>query len=276
MGLFRKKKPEFRIVVSETGEISASATENSNIAAQAPQYEYQPPIDNREAICPNCNGRLKKIPGAKTKCPLCSKYMFVRTDPHSRTRLVVTEEGAETIDDEIAKLNGTWGDRLQEKQRLAKTKADLKLKFGGQEPSKDDIEWSIAIQDSMTYAKERLWSSYALNQAKKAQLLEKRGKSKGALELFLEVAFLEHNGVQESYADPATRKMMAEIGHQEFEPESANLPPYSLSDIQRLMKSLELNIDTVESIFLTQAAKVKIGKLPISPIASWSYLKGLL
>ena len=275
MGLFRKReRPEDILEVTPINNgytfFSDSPTKDTS------EYVYMPPVDAREAKCPNCQGTLKKVPGSKTKCPLCGEFMFVRTDPHTRTRVVVTEAGAEHIDDETAKLNGTWEDRLKEKQKVAKAKAELTKKFGGVEPSKEDLEWSLAIKDSIEYAKKHWWSSYALNQNKKAGMLLKRGKTKLALELFLQVAYLEHNGVQESESDAASRKMMAEIGFKEFDPDNANLPPYSISDIRALFKELDLNIDTVESLFIAEMKKVKIGKLPISPEESWLYIKTLL
>jgi hypothetical protein len=107
-------------------------------------------------------------------------------------------------------------------------------------------------------------------------MLRKRGKTKLALELFLQVAYLEHNGVQESESDAATRKMMAEIGFKEFDPENANLPPYSIRDAKALIRELDLNLDTVESLYITEMKKVKIGKLPITPEESWDYIKSLL
>jgi hypothetical protein len=128
----------------------------------------------------------------------------------------------------------------------------------------------------MEYAKKHWWSSYALNQSKKAGMLHKRGKPKLALDLYLQVAYLEHNGVQESEADAASRKMMAEIGFKEFDPDKANLPPYSIDNVKTLIKELDLNLDTVESLFITEMNKVRIGKLPISPAESWDYIKTLL
>jgi hypothetical protein len=275
VGIFRKKKtPRESIELppqnSDMTRAYVPAAENNS------DYVYVPPIDSREAICPNCQGALKKVPGSKTKCPLCGEFMFIRTDPHTRIRVVVTEAGAEQIDDEIAKLNGTWEDRLKEKKKIAKAKAELTKKFGGVEPSKEDLEWNLAIKDSIEYAKKHWWSSYALNQNKKAEMLLKRGKQKLALELFLQVAYLEHNGVQESEADAASRKMMAEIGFKEFDPDKANLPPYSMSDVKVLIKELNLNLDTVESLFVAEMKKLKLGKLPISPEESWKYIKTLL
>jgi len=275
MGFFRKKeRPEDIIGLTPINNSSNSVNEQPSDYGST--YVYVPPVDNREAKCPNCQGVLKKVPGSKTKCPLCGKFMFIRTDPHTRTRVVVTEDGAEHIDDETAKLNGTWEDRLKEKQKIAKAKAELTKRFGGVEPSKEDLEWNLAIKDSMEYAKKHWWSSYALNLNKKAGILHKRGKPKLALNLYLQVAYLEHNGVQESEADAASRKMMAEIGFKEFDPDKANLPPYSINDIKTIIKELDLNIDTIESLFLTEMGKVKIGKLPISPIESWEYIKTLL
>jgi hypothetical protein len=275
MGFFRKKKASQEGLELKTQE-SVRARAYVPIVENNSDLVYVPPLDARESQCPNCQGVLKKIPGSKTKCPLCGKFMFIRTDPHTRTRVVVTEEGAEHIDDETAKLNGTWEDRLKEKQKIAKAKAELTKKFGGVEPSKEDLEWNLAIKDSMEYAKKHWWSSYALNQNKKAEMLLKRGEEKLALELFLQVAYLEHNGVQESEADAASRKMMAEIGFKEFDPDKANLPPYSINDVKALIKTLDLGLDTVESLFVAQVKKVKIGKLPISPEESWNYIKTLL
>ena len=274
MGLFRKKKEPQEILGTPGNVVTANAYVQAD--ENATDYVYVPPIDTREAKCPNCQGALKKVPGSKTKCPLCGEFMFIRTDPHTRTRVVVTEAGAEHLDDETAKLNGTWEDRQKEKQKIAKAKAELTKKFGGVEPSKEDLEWNLAIKDSMEYAKKHWWSSYALNQNKKAEMLLKRGKTKLALELFLQVAYLEHNGVQESESDAASRKMMTEIGFKEFDPDNANLPPYSISDVKALIEELDLNIDTVETLFIAEMKKVKIGKLPISPEASWSYIKTLL
>lgn len=275
MGLFRKReRPEDIVGVTPINNGFTSVSEPS--IENNSSYVYVPPIDSREAKCPNCLGILKKVPGSKTKCPLCGKFMFIRTDPHTRTRVVVTEDGAEHIDDETAKMNGTWEDRLKEKQKIAKAKAELTERFGGVEPSKEDLEWNLAIKDSMEYAKKHWWSSYALNQNKKAGMLHKRGKPKLALNLYLQVAYLEHNGVQESEADAASRKMMAEIGFKEFDPDKANLPPYSINDVKALIKELDLNVDTIESLFLTEMGKVKIGKLPISPNKSWEYIKTLL
>ena len=56
------------------------------------------------ASCPHCNTPLDLIPERKKKCPSCGQYIFVRTRPPDRQRILVTEQGAKRIDDEWAKI----------------------------------------------------------------------------------------------------------------------------------------------------------------------------
>jgi hypothetical protein len=69
-------------------------------------WEERPkPLDARQAICPLCEEKLKKIPGAKTKCPSCGDFIYVRTDPKTNSRILVSENRANEIDDEWGELN---------------------------------------------------------------------------------------------------------------------------------------------------------------------------
>ncbi len=53
--------------------------------------------DQRKAKCPSCDQALAKIPGSKTKCPHCGVFMYIRTRPRDRARVVVTKAGADQI-----------------------------------------------------------------------------------------------------------------------------------------------------------------------------------
>jgi hypothetical protein len=89
------------------------------VESNTPERE-EPWPDLRKAECPNCFHELVKIPGSKTKCPFCLKFMYVRSSPLTRTREVVTEQQVELIDDEWARRNGTWEERVLEKQQKSK------------------------------------------------------------------------------------------------------------------------------------------------------------
>lgn len=78
--------------------------------------------DERKAECPYCNKTLSKIPGAKTKCPHCDNFMFIRTRPKDNARIVVTENDADKIDEEWSIANGTYDSFVAEKKIMRRKK----------------------------------------------------------------------------------------------------------------------------------------------------------
>jgi DNA-directed RNA polymerase subunit M/transcription elongation factor TFIIS len=234
---------------------------------------YIPPKDDRQAICPSCSSLLEKIPGSKTKCKSCGEYMFVRTEPHSRTRVVVNAKQAEEIDDEIAKINGTFEERIAEKNRKLEIEIDLTKKFKGKKPSNEDINWRILVQDTLSYAKKHWWASYALNNARKGDEFFSRGKVKEAIGSYIVYTYLELNGAQDFGEDAASRKILTELGFKEFDPEKSKFPQSGVEQIIKFAKILKLNTDSLESIFYENCKSIKIGVLPISPELAWEKLK---
>lgn len=50
--------------------------------------------------CPYCNNNLSKTPQRKTKCPNCNNFIYVRTDPHTQKKVLLTEDGVKKIEKE--------------------------------------------------------------------------------------------------------------------------------------------------------------------------------
>jgi len=69
-----------------------------------PKYET---LGNTELVCPYCAKPLDKMPGRKTKCQFCANYMYVRTRPADKKRVVVTEQDAAKIDEQWKIESGT-------------------------------------------------------------------------------------------------------------------------------------------------------------------------
>lgn len=266
MGIFNRKKNEPQITIS-IAETPVSS-----------DYVYVPPEDDRKAICPNCQGQLKKVPGAKTKCPLCGFYMFVRTDPHTRKRLVVTEAQAEAIDDEIAKLNGTYEIRLAEKQRKEKVKSDLKKSFKGKEPSEQDIEWRILNQDSIKYAKSKDWISYMSNRGHMADILANSGKLKDALRTYIEVAFFALNGASDvSIGLGMDAKTKKEWGLIEFNPgDEVSLSYFPQRGLNEVIAKLELSDHDVRAEFESVCTSKRMAGLPLKFDSAWPLIQEMI
>lgn len=127
-------------------------TATVSVTLVQPQNDYVPPADKRTNICPNCGATLAKVPGAKTKCPHCGRFMYVRTDPHINARVVVGEDDLEAVDDAIAVANGTWEERKASKAHRAKATADLTKSFGFA-PSEADVTWRVLNEDFLDAVK---------------------------------------------------------------------------------------------------------------------------
>ncbi|OGN90711.1 MAG: hypothetical protein A2158_03860 [Chloroflexi bacterium RBG_13_46_14] len=70
------------------------------------EQEGKETLGNTEPTCPYCSQSLVKMPGKKTKCPSCGKFMYVRTRPSDRKRVIVTEQDAAKIEEQWAIKNG--------------------------------------------------------------------------------------------------------------------------------------------------------------------------
>jgi len=99
--------------------------------------------DERKAECSYCHKALSKIPGSKTKCPHCGEFMFVRTRPKDNVRVAVTKEEADKIDEEWTIVTGTHDIFIAEKEAFTNEKEILKKRFGGKEPSDNDVKWGL-------------------------------------------------------------------------------------------------------------------------------------
>jgi len=148
--------------------------------------------DQRTAACPNCGVQLKKVPGAKTKCPDCGEYMFVRTDPRINARVVVTVEQADVIDLEWAKLNGTYDDIMHERHRLEQIRVRLGPGF-----SEADVQWGALNERTLEAVRDGRWYDYTTLRFEMGEHLRERGSLEHAGECYLAATYLELNGPQD-------------------------------------------------------------------------------
>ena len=73
---------------------------------EAPEMEGIGEIDQ----CPYCNEKLEKIPTRKSKCPHCKEYIYSRTRPSDRKKILIRE-------DQIKELEKEWSKYYEEKEK---------------------------------------------------------------------------------------------------------------------------------------------------------------
>lgn len=221
--------------------------------------------DERKAECLYCHKALEKIPSRKTRCPFCGKYMLIRTEPKNYIRSVVTEEGAEKIDEDWSIVNGTHDVYIAEKMQTEREKEILKKRFG-KEPRGNDIEWSVLNRSLIEHARHKDRGLYRNTRFEMAEILRKDMKLEDALQAYLEVCYLDLNG-------PNNRSGMDKELLKEFpvfDPEMAFLAPAVIDIIRRLIKKLKIDKNNAKSIFIAHSLKIqKSLKLPLSAENCW-------
>ena len=60
---------------------------------------------HKEILCPYCNDSLEQEPKKKKQCPHCKNFIYVRTSPSTRKKILVTEEGTKEIEKEWNKVS---------------------------------------------------------------------------------------------------------------------------------------------------------------------------
>jgi uncharacterized Zn finger protein (UPF0148 family) len=101
-----------------------------------------------QSICPYCGVTLEKRPQRKKKCPSCGNFIYVKTLPTTREKVLVTESQAEEIEKQWAAMyeRRKWRDTLasygiseadydKEKLRLARQL--------GREVKDREIAWTL-------------------------------------------------------------------------------------------------------------------------------------
>jgi DNA-directed RNA polymerase subunit RPC12/RpoP len=234
-----------------------------NISNQQPKQK-----DDRKAECPNCHKILSKIPGAKTKCPYCDDFMFVRTRPKDNIRVVVTKAEAEKIDEEWTIVAGTRDIFVAEKEEFEKEKEMLQKRFGGKEPSDNDVRWGLLNKQLLEHIKNGDWGLYRNAKFKMAEILRGEMRLKEALRTYFEVYYLDLNGPNNlgGITDPEILKEFPAFNPEDF----GFLAPGISELIALLAKRLNLNKEELKKIFIENNSRVeKYLRLSISPEQAW-------
>ncbi len=215
--------------------------------------------------CPYCNKKLEVIPKAKKKCPHCGKYIFSRTRPLDRKKVLIREDQKEALEKEWEKYHAQKeGESLTEDSQYMEAKKELKKQFG-KEPSVNDIKWRKIAKEEMKNVKERQWGLYRNNQLDKVNILSKEGKHLQALESLLFICYLDING--------ANNVCLGFKDDKDFDPSTAFLAPGIIHMVNEESGQISYNEKKIKELFFKVAEKYISIKVPVSPEKAWKKLK---
>jgi hypothetical protein len=225
-------------------------------------------IGNLNDVCPYCSSKLNRRPQKKKKCAQCGNYIYVRTRPTDRKRVLVTEKQIEEIEDQWSKLLMARAPRIQKQEVFDDAKKILAAKFG-REPADSDVIWSLLKKEIITYTSSHQWGLYRNTLFEMGELLRSKNKWSCALDRYLEVCYLDLNGGS-NYGDLRnirTESLLDTNGRQikEFDPERGELVSGVLQRIDQILEHfVDLNRAELREKFLNVTARrEKSLKLPM-------------
>lgn len=227
-------------------------------------------IGNTDPICPYCSKPLDKMPSRKKSCPHCGKFMYVRTRPVDKQRVLVTEDGVKDIEKQWAAIHARQrAMQFVEQEEFEKEKEILASRFG-REPPDNDVLWALHNKHLLEHTRMNNWGLYRNTRLGMAELLMSEGKRRQALDTYLEVAYLDAN-------EPNNRGGMSSPDllreFPPFTPESAVMAPGIVSEIETLGQELGLSEVDLRDAFLAVAERVHRNlNLPLKPDAGWHRL----
>lgn len=227
--------------------------------------------------CPHCMRTLNKIPKRKSKCPHCKEYIYSRTRPLDKKKVLVTEEQKDAIELEWTRFyEAREQAELMENDDYATAKKELAQRFG-KEPSINDVKWRVYNQKTLDLAVQRQWGLYRNNKLDMAKLLQKEGKNKQALSLFLEICYLDLNGCRNIgivNGKPMSKQECETIGAKDFDSSIAFLAPGIISMLKDEIKNLGLTMNQVKQMFIEENKRTKPLKImPLTPEDAWGLLR---
>jgi len=235
-------------------------------------------IGNPDPICPYCGKLLKKKPLRKMKCPGCSNYIYIRTRPSDREKVLVTGSQVLLIEEQQAEqsaINYGYHDKYLEEKKEFETEKDRMAKIYGSEPSYADVKLSICRKELEVHVNQNKWGLYRNAKFKMAETLKWENKLEEALSLYLEICYLDINGPSNIGPVLSDSKFLKE--YPPFNPKYGLFAPGILNRIVIINRELKLNDSEIKEIFFNAAKPQQNAlALPISTENAWTMLESEL
>jgi len=209
-------------------------------------------VGNESAICPYCQSELEKFPCRKKKCPTCKEFIFVRTRPSDNKKILIREDQIIEVEELWSIKNGTHDNFLEDRRKFSKQKESLTSAIG-REPTENEVNLELLNQELASYAKDYQWGLYRNAKLSIGTILKKEGKLEEALNLYLQVCYIDLNGPNNCCThDP---ELLAEFPP--FDLDDAFLAPGVVSYIDDIMHKMELNFKIVKARFVFESENLR-------------------
>jgi DNA-directed RNA polymerase subunit RPC12/RpoP len=216
--------------------------------------------------CPYCGVVLERMPKRKTRCRDCGQYIFVRTRPQDRQKVLLRES-------ELAELERQWVEDAEKKPHIRPRPVEVREKVVealtqqfGRAPSDSDVLWRIFNEERLQYSSSESWGLYTQVNFEMGELLMSEGKPEAALAQYINAYILISNGPMN------IDRELVQSGYARFSGEGPPAPNY-VKRIDQMLKQSALPNEKFKDLFFSSAQLLQRDlQLPLSPEASWDQL----
>lgn len=254
----RKPKPDVEITITTRGGHGRTSKDAPGLTK-----DFGVTTPN----CPHCGHEFEKMPARKRKCPGCKQSFLVRTRPADDKKILVTEPELRIVDEQWAIRNGHWHEFIEHRNRRDGVRDQLRVRFGGKEPSDGDVEWAILNEDSMAAATLGQWGKYADLGCQMGRRLFREKKYEDAIRQALISGYVQVNGPVDDYTMEGAKRPSS------FAPgELGDLRASSAADLlDDCCAALSEDPRRYQEQFLTEADQMaKSGIFPLKPKKAWA------
>lgn len=256
----------------ENSKVLKNETSNYNNVIQDKEY-----LTNYEAyekwLCPYCQHHFEKEVTRKRKCPECQNTFLVRTHFASKRKMILKEEQLDNYEKQretfyknkwIEDFFKRYGTTLEEEKR--------KSASGSSYPY--DIAWGMLNRVAMENVTNMQWGLFRNVRMDMGDLLKQEEKPQKSLRFYLEVCYLDINGVTNTTTNPQLLKEFPPFRPKDF----GFLAPGILSYIELLSEDLNIGLEELKILFIEHNNRSYNDNqlVPIKPEKAWITLENEL
>jgi hypothetical protein len=190
------------------------------------------------------------MPGRKKKCVACGSYIYVRTRPSDRRRVLVTEAQAAALEEQ-------WNAYHQQ----------VELSRWDEPGLTADQQWAKCNSDQMAHAANGNWGLFCNTRLHMANILHREKRLNAALATYLEVCYIDLNGPNNlsGLSDPALLREFPP-----FDLKLGFLAPGVINWVLQVGGELGMDSNALEESFMEMATATQARlRLPLAASEAW-------
>lgn len=248
--------------------VQTAPNDTSFMQARKPSRQPVPVPVPVTPVCPYCRAPVRQIPKYKAVCTRCGQTFYARVRPGESRPTLLTARQAAALDE----------NRVARERPIPGRKAWL-------DPDEGRFNWFWAystaegqwrqLRKSLTlHARDGNWLLYRNARYEMAELRRRQARLKDALEIYLEVWYLDLNGPHDCWGMMGQRRVYENAPW--YPPEGLTTPVVARWT-HRLATHFHLDSEHAEAIFRDVAQRAfRHLNLPLSPAEAWRTIRNEL